>query len=81
MWTNPKVLLSYLPLLMFLGLGLRPLLEATGLYHLFQAILLKRDDAAWEKINKTHRQKVNQKERSNSLKQRRVKDPRLPKNW
>lgn len=80
-WTTPKILWLYIPFLIFLGLGLRPLLESTGLYHLFQAILLKRDDANWEKINNSHRQKLNQQERSKRLKQQRVKDSRLPKNW
>lgn len=40
-------LIYYVPLLLFLGLGLRPLLLKTGLYSVYQNFLSKRD----EKIN------------------------------
>lgn len=80
-WTNPKVLVYYFPALIFIGLGLRPLLERTNLYNLFQALLIKKEDASWSKINKQRRREVEQQERSKTLKQQRIQDPRLPKNW
>ncbi|GAA6151215.1 hypothetical protein [Pseudoteredinibacter isoporae] len=80
-WVAPNVLWTYIPVLIFLGVGLRPLLEATGLYTACQAILLKRDDAYWAKANSRHRKKVEQEERSKRLKQQRLKDERLPKDW
>ncbi len=80
-FTNPAVLFYYIPFLIFLGVGLRPLLEATGLYYLFQSVLLKRDDANWEKRNSERRAQIKSAVRSKALKQQRAKDPRLPKNW
>jgi len=42
-----KFLFYYIPLLLFLGLGLRPFLLKTGIYRIYHSFLSKRD----EKIN------------------------------
>ena len=51
-FTVPTVLIYYIPLLLFLGLGLRPFLISTGLHQRFQHFSGKHD----ERINKKMRQ-------------------------
>lgn len=78
---NYKFLLYYGLLLLFLGLGLKPLLIHSGLYQLYNSLLIKADDRAWKKANQQRRQQIARQERDKVYRSRRVKDPKLPDNW
>lgn len=80
-WHFPNFLAYYIPLLIFLGLALRPLLEITGLYDVFVALSEKIDEGRWKKINEERRKEVERIERNRKYKSTRLKDPKLPKNW
>lgn len=80
-WVTPTTLMYYIPFLIFLGLGLRPLLERTGLYRLFNILLEAVDERRWKKRTGTKRREVERKERDKTYKHRHQQDPRLPKNW
>lgn len=77
--------LAWLPwhvaLLLFLGLGLKPLLLRTGLYRWWMSLMA----AAQEKRHAAHHaeaaRKVERKIRDDKLRKTRVRDPRLPKRW
>lgn len=71
----------YLLFLLFLGLGLRPMIEHFGLYDGFHALfsfLEHKRDRAWLE---RRRQQIEQQERQKKLKKSRYRDPNLPKNW
>ncbi len=80
-WVAPTWLIYYVPLLIFLGLGLRPLLEKTGLYDLFSRFLIKIEDARWRKPTEDRRREIERKLRDEKYKYRRRNDPKLPPNW
>lgn len=44
-----NLLVYYIPLLVFLGIGLRPFLEVTGLYDFFSSMTEKIGEKKWEK--------------------------------
>ena len=77
----PDRWLHYLGFLLFLGLGLRPLLERTGLYRLWntvQGFFIER----WNrKYLRKRRQEVDRRLRDEKYRGKRYKDPKLPKNW
>jgi hypothetical protein len=80
-WLAPGWLIYYLPLLLFLGLGLRPLLEITGAYELFSRLQDRIEETRWKKITEERRLEVERKARDKKYKSQRQKDPRLPPNW
>jgi len=49
-FTAPNILIYYVPLLIFLGLGLRPFLISTGLHQRYQSFLAKRDEQVDERL-------------------------------
>jgi hypothetical protein len=49
-FTVPILLIYYVPLLFFLGLGLRPFLISTGLHQRYQFFSAKRDERIDEKL-------------------------------
>jgi len=71
----------YLLLLLFLGIGLKPLLLKTGIHALFQHTT----ESAYERLHKKHAEKlhleVERKIRDNKYRGGYRKDSRLPKNW
>ncbi len=71
----------YLLLLLFLGVGLKPLLLVTGLHALWQrlelALLLRWNRGYVEK----RRAELERIKRSDKLRRSRVPDERLPPNW
>lgn len=80
-WHFTNLLIYYVPLLVFLGIGLRPLLEVTELYDFFSAVTQEIDEKRWEKINTKRRREVQNAERIKKFKNMRYKDPKLPKDW
>ena len=77
----PRSLLWYAPLMLFLGFGLKPALEVSGLGEFLINLKEKWTAARWKNIEKEARRKVKQKQRDEKYRGQRVKDPRLPKNW
>ena len=71
----------YLLLLVFLGLGLRPLLERTGLYGIAQSLALKTIDKHQDRRLRERRRQIERSERDKKYRQRRKLDPTLPKSW
>lgn len=65
-FTVPNVLIYYIPLMLFLGLGLRPFLISTGLYQIFQAFSAERDERINEKLRqgyyKSNAKKIDRQE-------------------
>lgn len=80
-WVKPQWLAFYMPALVFLALGLRPLLVKTGLYRVCMVLLEEVDDRRWKKRNEIRRREVDLKERDKRYRHRRERDPRLPRNW
>ncbi len=80
-WHFTNLLIYYIPLLIFLGIGLRPLLEITKLYDLFASLSEKIDEKRWKKVNEQRRSEVQRLERNKKYKNMRYKDPKLPKDW
>ena len=77
----PEWLHWHILLVLFLGLGLRPLLEKTGLYDLYShvtALIAERWD---RKFVETRRQEIERKRRRKMYRRFGNDDPRLPKNW
>ena len=78
---NYKWFLAYAAFLFFLGFGLKPFMEYSGIYDFY--IHLK--CLAYEKLDKNwlakRRKEVDLQEQKKRYKNLRVKDPRLPRNW
>lgn len=79
-FTAPSYLMYYVPLLLFLGLGLRPILIKTGLFNAYQGYLAKRDERINQKLKKGYRtrnaNKIEQQERNRE----KMRQSLLPKN-
>ena len=75
------VLLAYCALLLFLGVGLRPLLEKTGLYRLVTHYLLVVQEKSSARFVARRVAEIERKQRDDKHRRRRLKHPDLPKNW
>lgn len=73
----------YLLLLLFFGIGLRLILEKTGLYHWLSYNSQKLDERLHRTQLEEKRAEVDRKARDFKYRQSRSrgKDPKLPKNW
>ena len=75
------VFVAHVFLMLFLGFGLRPLLEKTGLYRLVSHYLLVIRDKSSEKFMAKRVEEIERKQRDEKFRRRRLKHPDLPKNW
>ena len=57
----PFFLVYYVPLLLFLGVGLKPLLIKTGIFSIYQNYLSKRDERINEELKKNYRSRNSKK--------------------
>ena len=80
-WTARDYLFVYVMLLLFLGLGLKPLLLYTGIYQLFNNLFDNLDDKKWERISQERRREFELEKQRKKYKYRRQRDSKLPKNW
>ena len=80
-WHFSNFLIYYIPLLIFLGIGLRPLVEHSGVYDFYEHYSEKIVEGKWGKIGKKKGIEIDRKVRDKKYRQNRVKDSRLPKNW
>lgn len=77
----PELLLWHILLVLFLGLGLRPLLEKSGLYDLYTHVTVSIAERWNRKFVETRRQEIERKRRRKMYRRFGNDDPRLPKNW
>ena len=77
----PDLLGYYLLFLAFLGLGLRPLIIRTGFYDFFQTLMMTIQARLDRNFLIKRRLEIDRKVRDRKYRNKRVKDPRLPKNW
>ncbi len=80
-WTYPQYVFHYAALLVFLGLGLKPLLIKTGLQQLLSDYAERGREYRWKGETTRRRAEIERKERDKKYKQSRIRDSRLPKNW
>lgn len=80
-WVAPGWLYHYAALMIFLGLGLRPVLEWTGLAQRFQSIAAEFDDWRHRKRDSKRRLEVARRERDKRYRYSHYRDPGLPPNW
>ncbi len=78
---RPGIVLEYLCFLIFLGFGLRPLLQYTGLYQLFHLGGGKLRDRADRKFLQQRRMEIDRKARDEKYRKSHYRDPKLPKRW
>ncbi|NGX17704.1 hypothetical protein [Wenzhouxiangella sp. XN24] len=77
----PELLLWHLLLILFLGLGLRPLLEKTGLYDLYAHVTVSIAERLDRKFVEERRREIERNRRRKMYRRFGKDDPRLPKNW
>jgi|TARA_B100000315_G_C14529467_1_gene565438 hypothetical protein len=78
---GPDIFVGYVLLMLFLGLGLRPLLEKTSLYRVaihLQIVTLEKTSQGFMDKRKA---KIVSRQRDESYRKRRGKHPDLPKDW
>lgn len=80
-WVAPGWLFHYAAFLMFLGLGLRPLLEWTGLAQRFQSTMADIEERWHRKREFRRRLEIDRRERDKKYRCSHYRDPRLPPNW
>ncbi|TDG13390.1 hypothetical protein E2F43_07560 [Seongchinamella unica] len=80
-WLAPGWLFPYAAFLIFLGLGLRPLLEWTGLAQRCQDMTATIGDWRYRKRNRQRRMEIARRERDRKYRYSHYRDPRLPPNW
>lgn len=77
----PELLHWHLLLVFFLGLGLRPLLEKTGLYELYAHVTASFAEKRDRKFVEKRRREIERKRQRKMYRRFGNDDPRLPKNW
>ena len=77
----PNLFIYYIFLLIFLGIGLRPLLEKTGIYAFYQTLRTRLVEKLDRKFLAKRKMEIDRKRRDQKYRNKRTKDPRLPKNW
>ena len=77
------LLFYYIPFLIFLGIGLRPLLVHTGLYRHFSQLNHKLDEARYAELSDKRRKEIEKADRIARYKNQhqRHRDKDLPPNW
>lgn len=76
-----EVFLAYMAVLLFLGLGLRPLLERTGLYRALGHFLVVFEGKTSKRFLEKRAAEIDRKARDDRHRRRRLKHPDLPKHW
>ena len=71
----------YVALLLFLGIGLKPLLVRTGLAARLGVLFDSAEERRWRGVTRKRRREIEQQERDKRYRYRHKQDPKLPKNW
>lgn len=74
-------LVAYVGFLIFLGLGLRPLLQVTGLVDRYSDLEATLEEFIHRKHVNKRRQQIAMKERDKKYKYSHYRDPKLPPKW
>ena len=77
----PDYFFYYMFVLLLVGIGLRPLIEKTGLYELYQSLAITLEEKWHKKYVEKRRAELDRKARDQKYRNSRVKDSRLPRNW
>jgi len=77
----PELLVWHILLVLFLGLGLRPLREKSGLYDLYTHVTVSIAERWNRRFVETRRREIERKRRRKMYRRFGNDDPRLPKNW
>jgi hypothetical protein len=77
----PTWIFRYLMFLLFLGVGLRPLLVMTGVLKMVQSVLHSVEEKRNKKYVEQKRREVDLKMQLEKYRKSRYRDPRLPKDW
>jgi|TARA_B100001971_G_C17785857_1_gene332047 hypothetical protein len=77
----PALLIIYIPFLIFVRKGLRPLLEKIGLAKLYGTTVDALEDRRYKKYEEKRRSDIDRKARDKKYRGVRRKNPKLPKNW
>jgi hypothetical protein len=77
----PGLLPWHVGLVLFLGIGLRPLLEWSGLYAVYAHLAAALEEWWNRDLTEQRRREVERKARRARYKRFGPEDPRLPKNW
>ncbi len=80
-WVVPGWLVYYIGFLLFLGLGLRPLLERSGVAHHFFEVVADVDDRLHRKRELKRRAQIERQQRDKKYKHSHYRDPKLPPRW
>lgn len=81
-FANPHfVIYTYVPVLLFLGLGLKPLLILTGLHEQFSALQGKLERRIWKSHTGHKAEEVDKREKAKMQRHSHRRDSQLPKNW
>ena len=80
-WIYPDMLIYYILLWLFLGLGLRLVIEKTGLYEAYQNARVAINNRFGKKRHDRIKKEVERKMRDEKYRKSRYRDPRLPRNW
>jgi len=77
----PNLFIYYILFLIFLGIGLRPLVEKTGINAFYQTQITRLVEKWDRKFLEKRRMEIDRKRRDQKYRSKRAKDQRLPKNW
>jgi len=77
----PIWFLLYAGGLVFLALGLKPLLVRTGWLGLLRQVQVELEDRYYADFEAERRQEVDRRQRDQKLRRQRYRDPKLPPNW
>lgn len=77
----PEILVHYLVLIVFLGFGLKPLIEKSKLHAILEAFGERIEERRYKSITAKRRKEISLEQHNEKYRRKRTKDPRLPKNW
>ena len=80
-YLDSSLLFYYVLFLVFLGIGLLPLLEKTGLADVLNARSHARHEKRWKEVRQKKALEVRRARHAERHKRRRTRDPELPKHW
>lgn len=81
LYLGVKQSVGYVLFLIFLPFGLRPVLEVTGLFNVYQSLVAALHDKANKRISTKKFIEIDKRERILKHRRSRARDPSLPKNW
>jgi hypothetical protein len=77
----PEYIFHYLSLLLLLAIGLRAVIERTGLYEVYQHVRSAIAERLDRKFVARRRAEIEREIQAEKRKKSRYQDPKLPKNW